>query len=70
MKTIEAKIERSSENGTYSVYCENELFSGMGDSAEAAMVNLREQMEFFKKTAMEEGFSYPCFLDEAYEIVC
>ena len=69
MKTIEATIERSFEDGTYSVYCNNEMFSGMGDSAEAAKANLREQMEFFKRTAKEDNFSYPKFLDDEYEIV-
>ena len=31
MKHIPAVIERASD-GTYSVYCKNEIFSGMGDT--------------------------------------
>ncbi|MCL2649495.1 MAG: hypothetical protein FWD60_00530 [Candidatus Azobacteroides sp.] len=68
MKKIEAIIERASD-GTYSVYCINEMFSGMGNSTQDAKKNMLSQMDFFKKTAIEEGFSYPKFLDEEFEIV-
>jgi predicted RNase H-like HicB family nuclease len=68
MKQLEAAIERASD-GTYSVYCINEMFSGMGNSAEDAKKDMLSQMDFFKKTAKEEGFSYPKFLDEDFKIV-
>jgi predicted RNase H-like HicB family nuclease len=68
MKTIEAIIERA-DDGTFSVYCINEMFSGMGNSAEAAKMDMIQQMEFYKKTAIEDNFSYPGFLDEDFEIV-
>ena len=68
MKKIEAIIERASD-GTYSVYCINEMFSGMGNSTETAKKDMLSQMNFFKKTALEEGFTYPKFLDEDFEIV-
>lgn len=68
MKKIEAKIERSAD-GTYSVYCLQEKFSGMGDTAEEAKKEMIEQMLFFKKTAQEIGFSYPDFLDNEFEVV-
>jgi predicted RNase H-like HicB family nuclease len=68
MKIIEAIIERA-KDGTFSVYCSTEMFSGMGNTAESAKTNLRQQMEFFKKTAIDDGFSYPDFLDDAFEIV-
>ena len=68
MKTIEAVIERAKE-GTYSVYCINEMFTGMGDTAEAAKMDMRQQMDFFKKTAIEDNFSYPDFLDGDFEIL-
>jgi hypothetical protein len=45
------------------------MFSGAGDSAEAAKVDMIEQMKFYKKTAIEDGFDYPSFLDDEYEIV-
>lgn len=68
MKTIEATIERA-KDGTFSVYCTNEMFNGMGNTAEAAKLDMRQQMDFFKKTAIEDSFSYPDFLDEDFEIV-
>ena len=68
MKTIEAVIERAKE-GTFSVYCINEMFSGMGDTAEAAKMDMRLQMDFFKKAAIEDNFSYPDFLDGDFEIL-
>ena len=68
MKTIEATIERATD-GTFSVYCTTEMFSGMGDTAEKAKQNLVEQMEFFKQTAIEDGTEYPAFLNGDYQIV-
>lgn len=68
MKKIEAIIERA-KDGTYSVYYTTEMFTGMGDSAEAAKLDMRRQMDFFKKSAIEDGFSYPDFLNEEFEIV-
>lgn len=68
MKTIEAIIERA-KDGTYSVYCINEMFIGMGNTAEAAKLDMRQQMDFFKETAIEDNFLYPDFLDEDFEIV-
>jgi predicted RNase H-like HicB family nuclease len=68
MKTIGAIIERAND-GTFSVYCKDEMFTGMGDSVEAAKQNMIEQMQFFKETSAEDGHEYPDFLDEDYEIV-
>jgi len=56
-------------NFNASVYCNSEMFSGMGNTAEAAKSDMREQMVLFKKTALEDGFSYPDFLDADFEIV-
>lgn len=67
MKTIEAVLERASD-GTYTVYCKNEFFSGAGETIEAAKQDMLSQMSFYKKTAREEGFRYPVFLDEEYRI--
>ena len=67
MKQISAIIERASD-GTYSVYCKNEIFSGMGNTIEAAKVDMLQQMEFYKSTAKEEGFKYPEFLDNKFSI--
>jgi len=68
MKKIEAIIERA-KDGTFSVFCTTEIFTGMGDTAEAAKLDMQKQMDVFKKTAIEDSFSYPDFLDEEFEIV-
>jgi hypothetical protein len=68
MKTIEAIVERA-KDGTFSVYCINEMFNGMGNTAEAAKADMRQQMVFFKKSAIDDNFSYPDFLDGDFEIV-
>lgn len=67
MKQISAIIERASD-GTYSVYCKNEIFSGMGNTIEEAKNDMLQQMELYKSTAKEEGFKYPEFLDEEFNI--
>ena len=68
MRTIETTISRA-KDGFYNIHCNNEMFSGGGNSTEEAKNDMLVQMEFFKKTAIEEGFSYPKFLDEEFEIV-
>lgn len=68
MKQITAIIERASD-GTYSVYCKDEIFSGMGDTIEEAKEDMRRQMEVYKETAVAEGFKYPEFLDGDFEMV-
>ena len=67
MKQISAVIERASD-GTYSVYCKNEIFSGMGDTLEEAKADMLQQMETYLDTAKQEGFKYPEFLDGEFEI--
>jgi len=67
MKIINAIIERA-KDGTYSVYCKDEIFSGAGDSIEDAILDMKAQMKFYKETAIKEGFKYPAFLNSEYEI--
>ena len=67
MKQIEAMIERAND-GTYSVYCKEEIFSGMGQTSEDAQNNMLEQMQFYKQTAIKDGFEYPAFLDDKFEM--
>ena len=67
MKQISAIIERASD-GTYSVYCKDEIFSGMGSTIEEAKSDMLQQMDFYKATAKEEGFKYPEFLDGDFEL--
>ena len=68
MKKVEAIIERSTD-GTCTIYCENEMFSGVGKSPEEAKADLLFQMNFFKETAIEKSFPYPAYLDEEFEVV-
>ena len=49
MKQVEAIIERAAD-GTYSVYCKNEVFSGMGETIEAAKQDMNRQMQVYKVT--------------------
>ncbi|MBP5689850.1 MAG: hypothetical protein J6W74_02940 [Bacteroidales bacterium] len=67
MTTIQAIIERASD-GTYTVYCKDQIFSGAGATIPEAKADMIRQMEFYKATALEEGFKYPAFLDSDYEI--
>jgi len=68
MKSIEAIIERASD-GTFSVYCKDEMFNGMGDTPELAKQNMLEQMQFFKETSKEDGYENPAFLDSEFEVI-
>lgn len=67
MKTIEAKIERATD-GTFSVYCLEEMFSGVGDTIEEAKEDMQAQIEFYVEHCKEEGKAYPDWLDENYRI--
>ena len=67
MKQIEAIIERASD-GTYSVYCKDEIFSGSGETIDAAKKDMLDQIAFYKETAIAEGFKYPEWLDDEYSI--
>lgn len=67
MTTIEAIIERAAD-GTFSVYCKDEIFSGAGATIEAAKADMQAQMAFYKETAIQEGFQYPAFLDDDFVV--
>ena len=67
MEIIEAIIERAAD-GTFSVYCVKEIFSGAGPTIEAAKADMEKQMSFYKKTALKEGFRYPAFLDGEFMV--
>ena len=68
MKQIDAIIERAVD-GTYSVYCKDEIFSGMGETIEVAKQDMHRQMQVYKETALAEGFRCPEFLSGEFEIV-
>ena len=67
MVQIEAMIERA-DDGTFCVFCKDEIFSGMGATLSEAKENMREQMLFYSDTAKQEGFKYPAFLDEDFTV--
>ena len=64
---IKAIIERAAD-GSFNVYCKDEIFSGAGDTLAEAKASLLEQMRFYKQTAIEEGFRYPEFLDGDFSV--
>lgn len=66
MKTIYAIIEKTSDG--YSVFSENELFSGMGKTAEEAKKDMMDQIAFYVETMKEENRNYPAYLDGDYQI--
>ena len=68
MKTIAAIIERNSD-GEYSVYCVDEMFSGMGATAEAAKADMLGAIQHFVESSKAEGYQYPDWLDGEYEVV-
>lgn len=65
MKTIEAKIERATD-GTFSVYCLEEMFSGVGDTIGEAKEDMLAQIEFYVEHCKEEEKAYPNWLDDDY----
>ncbi len=67
MKTIKAKIEQATD-GTFSVYCLEEMFSGTGDTIEEAKDDMQAQIDFYVEHCKEEGKAYPVWLDEAYHV--
>lgn len=67
MKQIEAIIERA-DDGTFNVFCKDEIFSGMGATLADAKKDMAEQMAFYRETARQEGFKYPDFLDGEYTV--
>ena len=66
-QTIKAIIERAID-GTFTVYCKDDIFSGAGDSLPEAKSDMLRQMAFYKETAIEEGFRYPAFLDGEFTV--
>ena len=67
MITIEAIIERASD-GSFTVYCQEEIFSGAGETLKEAKEDMARQMEFYKETALQSGFRSPAFLAGSYQV--
>lgn len=68
MKIIEATIEKAMDGG-YAVYCIDQPYTGMGDTADTAKANMLDAIKFHKQVCMVEGFDYPDFLNEEFEVV-
>lgn len=68
MKTIEAIIEKAKDGG-YDAYCVNEIFSGMGETPDAAKEDMRAAIRHFVESSRDYGHQYPAWLDEEFEIV-
>lgn len=68
IRKIEAVIEKNSDGG-FSAYCTDEMFSGMGDTAEAAKEDMKQSIRHFVESSRKDGYQYPAWLDGEYEIV-
>ncbi len=67
MEKIFATIEKTPDG--YDVFMENGMFSGVGETPEAAKADMAVQMQFYADTCKELGYSYPAYLDTGeYEI--
>lgn len=67
MKTIKAKIERA-KDGTFAVYCLDEMFSGVGTTVQEAKEDMQAQIDFYVDHCKNAGNSYPTWLDQDYQI--
>lgn len=68
MKQIQAIIERNADGG-FGVYCTDETFTGMGETAEAAKQDMMDAMQHYVDSCREDGFQYPAWLDGEYQII-
>lgn len=67
METIKT-IAGWAPDGTVSVMMKDEMFSGMGDTVQGAIDDMRQGIAFFIETAKEKGFPYKEYLDGDFEI--
>ena len=67
MEKIKA-IAGWASDGTVSVMMKDDMFSGMGDTVQDAVDNMRQGIAFFIETAKEKGFPYKEYLDGDFEI--
>lgn len=68
MKTLKAILEQSSD-GTWNAYLENEMFSGMGATQQAAKQDMIDSIKFYVDGCKADNYKYPEWLDGDYEIV-
>lgn len=67
MKKVSVLIGWASD-GTISAMMIDEMFSGMGDTVEEAVADLKKGVAFYIETAKEKGFPYKDYLDGDFAI--
>ena len=67
MKKVKVIVEWVSDGGIGAIM-RDEMFTGMGETAEAAVNDLRRSVAFFIETAKEKGFPYKPYLDGEFDI--
>ena len=67
MKKVSVLIGWASD-GTISAMMTDEMFSGMGDTVEAAVADLKKGVAFYIETAKEKGFPYKDYLDGEFTV--
>ena len=67
MKTIKVIVQKAGENN-FDAYCEDEPFSGKGETALKAVRSIRAGIVFFKQIAEEDGFEYPEYLNKPFKL--
>ena len=67
MKKVKITVEWAADGGIWAIMNE-ELFTGRGETVEAAIAELKEGIKFFVETAKEMGFPYKPYLDEGFEV--
>ena len=68
MKKIEAIIEKNTD-GEFSIYCIDEMFSGIGATVEEAKSDMIEAMQHYVTSCKESNYKYPTWLDSEYTII-
>ncbi|MCD7963318.1 MAG: hypothetical protein LUF90_07185 [Rikenellaceae bacterium] len=66
MKTLFVNVEHDSEG--FTLYTENEIFSGIGDSLDEARASLEESIRLYVEIMKEDKKQFPQYLDGNYEI--
>lgn len=66
MKTLLVTVERGSDG--FTLYTSNEIFSGVGDTLDAARKDMEQQIALYVEVMREDGKPYPAYLDGGYEI--
>ncbi len=67
MKKVEVFIEWASDGGIWAM-TKDHLFYGRGDTIEEAVAEMKEGMVLHVKHGKEDGYPYPAWLDEPYEL--